>query len=216
VTHRIALIHALTLSMAPIEEAFQKLWPDARRMNLLDDSLSEDRDDSLTPDYHARMTALVRYAQSTGAAGILFTCSAFGPAIETAARTFDGPVLKPNEAMFDAALDVGGMVGLIATFAPSIPSMEAEFGEMAARRGISAGFKGVYVPGALEALRNGDGKAHDALIAKAATGLADCDVIMLAQFSMARAVAAVGRTVRTPVLTSPEAAVKRLRQALAA
>jgi hypothetical protein len=37
---RIALIHALKHSIAPIEESFARLWPDASLMNLLDDSLS--------------------------------------------------------------------------------------------------------------------------------------------------------------------------------
>ena len=39
---RIALIHALKHSIVPIEASFAKLWPEARLMNLLDDSLSAD------------------------------------------------------------------------------------------------------------------------------------------------------------------------------
>ena len=41
-THRITLIHALKHSIAPIEAAFARLWPEARLMNLLDDNLSDD------------------------------------------------------------------------------------------------------------------------------------------------------------------------------
>ena len=37
---RITLIHALKHSIVPIEASFAKLWPEARLMNLLDDSLS--------------------------------------------------------------------------------------------------------------------------------------------------------------------------------
>ena len=39
---RIALIHALAHSVAPINIAFARDWPEAQRMNLLDDSLSAD------------------------------------------------------------------------------------------------------------------------------------------------------------------------------
>ena len=47
---RIALVHALKHSIVPIEASFARLWPDAKLMNLLDDSLSADlaRDGKLT------------------------------------------------------------------------------------------------------------------------------------------------------------------------
>jgi hypothetical protein len=41
-TPRIALIHATPLAMDPVGNAFELLWPEALRMNLLDDSLSAD------------------------------------------------------------------------------------------------------------------------------------------------------------------------------
>jgi hypothetical protein len=47
---RIALVHALKHSIVPIEAAFASHWPEARLMNLLDDSLSADvaRDGGIT------------------------------------------------------------------------------------------------------------------------------------------------------------------------
>ena len=39
---RIALIHALSHSVAPINEEMERAWPEALRMNLQDDSLSAD------------------------------------------------------------------------------------------------------------------------------------------------------------------------------
>ena len=39
---RIALIHALSHSVDPINQAMASDWPEATRMNLLDDSLSAD------------------------------------------------------------------------------------------------------------------------------------------------------------------------------
>src|ERR1700722_13013630 len=130
---RIALIHALKHSIPAIEEAFGRLWPEARLANLLDDSLSADlaRDGSLTPAMHQRFLMLARYAASTGADGILFTCSAFGPCIEACARELAPmPVLKPNEAMIeDAGALAGptGRVGLLASFAPTPSSMPPAF-----------------------------------------------------------------------------------------
>ena len=127
---RIALIHALKHSIVPIEASFAKLWPEARLMNLLDDSLSADlaRDGRLTEAMTERFLALGRYAVSTGSDAILFTCSAFGPCIEAVARAHAPmPVLKPNEAMIEQAVARGGRIGLLSTFAPTLASMPPEF-----------------------------------------------------------------------------------------
>ena len=85
---RITLIHALKHSIVPIEASFARLWPEARLMNLVDDSLSADlaRDGGLTAAMTERFLQLGRYAAGTGSDAILFTCSAFGPCIEAVAR----------------------------------------------------------------------------------------------------------------------------------
>src|SRR4026208_596520 len=85
---RIALIHALKHSIAPIEAAFAKAWPEARLMNRVADTLSADlaRDGVLNDAMTERFLALGDYAAATGANGILFTCSAFGPCIDAVAR----------------------------------------------------------------------------------------------------------------------------------
>lgn len=214
---RIALVHALRHSMAPVAASFARLWPEAVLANLLDDSLSADlaRDGVLTPAMTDRFLTLSRYAANSGATGVLFTCSAFGPCIEACAASLAPmPVLKPNEAMIEAAISLrpGARIGLLATFAPTLASMPAEFAE--------ADPGAVVVPalakGAMVALDAGDIEAHDRLAAQAARSLADCDVIALAQFSLARAAPAIAAATGRPVLTTPDSAVQKLRRLLGA
>ena len=216
---RIALIHALAHSVAPINEAMQRSWPEAVRMNLLDDSLSADLalntaagKVGLDGVMHQRFEALAAYAEGTGAQALLFTCSAFGPCIDAvAARRPAVPVLKPNEAMVVDAVSAaaGGRIGLIASFAPTLASMPAEFPP-------GADLLTALAAGAMDALNRGEGALHDALVVKAAQGLKaqGCRVIALAQFSMARAQVAVEHAVGLPVLTTPGSAIRSLRQRL--
>lgn len=215
-TTRIVLIHAVTVAIEPVLESFRRLWPEADCVNLLDDSLSPDRarEGHLTVAMSDRIGALARYAEEIGAGGILFTCSAFGEAIEAAASKARIPVLKPNEAMFEAALATGGRIGMLATFEPSVASMEGEFKEMAAQTGASARIETVCVPEAMAALRAGDAARHNQLLAEAAPRLAGCDAVLLAHFSTSRAEALVKEAVARPVLTSPGSAVLKLRSRL--
>lgn len=214
---RIALIHALTHSVAPINEAFARAWPQATRMNLLDDSLSADLarstaagQEGLDAAMHERFARLARYAVGTGAQGLLFTCSAFGPCIEAVAREHAPlPVLKPNEAMIHEAAQGTGPLGLIATFSSTLKSMPPEFSpEVQLRMALAEG--------ALEALDAGDAPRHDALIAAQARALAQqgCTRIALAQFSMARARHACEQASGLPVLTTPDSAVRELMRRL--
>ncbi len=212
---RIALIHALGHSVAPINEAFARDWPEAVRMNLLDDSLSADlaRDGrGLDAAMHERFQRLAQYAVDTGAQGILFTCSAFGPCIEAvAARHAPIPVLKPNEAMIEEAVaGQGGPLGLISSFAPTLQSMPPEF-----PAGVQLAT--ALADGAMDALDRGDAATHDRLVVEQARALAarGCTRIALAQFSMARARAACEAATGLPVLTTVDSAVRALRGRLA-
>ena len=207
---RIALVHALKHSIQPIEAAFASHWPEASLMNLLDDSLSADvaRDGRITDAMTERFLRLGRYAAGAGANAILFTCSAFGSCIEAVAREqAPMPVLKPNEAMIEQAVGKGRRIGLLSTFPPTLVSMPPEF-----PRSVEIVPK--LAAGALAALDRGDRAEHDRLVCEAAKDLRDCDLIALAQYSMAPAAALVAELSGRPVVTTPDSAVLKLKQAL--
>jgi Asp/Glu/hydantoin racemase len=207
---RIALIHALKHSIQPIESSFARLWPEVRLMNLLDDSLSADlaRDGRLTDAMTERFLKLGRYVVSTGADAILFTCSAFGPCIEAVARAHAPmPVLKPNEAMIEQAARSGRKVGLLSTFPPTLVSMPREFP-------ATLELVPKLAEGALAALDRGDRAEHDRLVVEASKDLRDCDIIALAQYSMAPAAHAVEDASGRSVLTTPDSAVLKLKEML--
>jgi len=208
---RLALIHALRHSPAPVEAALAELWPEAEPFNLLDDSLSADvaRQGGITPAMTERFVTLARYAAGTGARGILFTCSAFGPCIEAATRAVAPlPVLKTNEAMIEEAARFR-RIGLLASFGPTLASMPREFPD-----GVA--LEPALAEGALAALDAGDAAAHDRLAVEAARRFRGVEAIALAQFSLARAAPAVAAATGLPVLTTPGSAVAKLKRLLAA
>jgi len=217
---RIALLHALEESVLPARAAFAANWPQAKTFDLLDTSLAVDlaARGSLDEAMMERFLTLGRYASATEgtngpARAILFTCSAFGPAIDAVKRDLPIPVLRPNESAFAEALALGGRIGLIVTFAPSLPALTRELNEMAGR---PVEVTGIVVDGALAALKAGDGATHDRLAAEAAAKLKGVDTLILGQFSLARARPAIEAATGLPVVTTPEAAIRGLKKALAA
>ena len=156
-----------------------------------------------------RFLEIARYAASGGANGLLFTCSAFGVAIDRARDMLNPlPVVAPNEALIEEAVATGKRVGLLTTFGPTLDRVPAEFppGTL---------FGQALAPGAYAALNAGDVETHNRLVAECAEReLHDCEVIALAQSSMAPAAAGVLAATGKPVLTSPIAAVAQLRRAL--
>jgi len=215
---RIALLHALEESVLPARSAFAAHWPQAKIFDLLDTSLATDlaARGSLDEAMTERFLTLGRYAAGTeGTAGtakaILFTCSAFGPAIDAVKCALPIPVLRPNESAFAEALAAGSRIGLVVSFGPSLASLTRELEEMAGR---SITVAGVLAEGALAALKQGDGASHDRLVAEVAAQLKQVDVIVLGQFSLARSRQAVERATGLPVVTTPEAAVRGLQKAV--
>lgn len=211
---RIVLFHATPVAMDPIKAAMASLWPEAEPVNLLDDGLTIDRakeGPELSEALIERFVDFGRYAQRIGADGILITCSAFGPAIDRMEQELPLPILRPNEAMFREAIAAGDRIGMLATFAPAVATMEEEFRQFAAEAGSPATLETIVVPDAIEALRQGDADSHNRLVAEMAPRLADHDAVMLAHFSTSRAADSVRRAVEVPVLAAPEAAVARMK-----
>ena len=207
-------------------DAMRQEWPEAASHNLIDDSLAQDFATlgEITPAIYERFLTLGRYAAQTSdgtapTSGIMFTCSAFRPAIERVKADLRIPVITPNEGAFDEALALcrgkegGGRIGLLLTFQGSVAPLEGEIHAMADAIGQP---HPTIVPavatGALEALQAGDGELHDKLSASAAETLPPVDVIVVGQFSMARAAPAIRALRKEPILTTPHMAVRKMRR----
>jgi hypothetical protein len=220
-THRIALIHPLMPALSAAAAAFKRHWPEARCINLLEDSLPDDlyRLGMAHPDVRRRIAALLDYAKGLEVSGILFTGSGFGPLLDEMGPGLGVPLLKPNQAMFDEALAIaakqpGKRLGMLVSFPAAAEAMRLDFEATRSAAGVEVELEFGMVPAAMDCLRVGDAAGHNRLVAEAAKSLAGCSAVMLAQFSMAQAGDAVAAAIPVPVLSSPDSAVKKLRRVI--
>ena len=144
-------------------------------------------------------------------AAILFTCSAFGSAIDAVKKRLPIPVLRPNEAAFEQAVAQANRIGLVVSFGPSLEALTAELQAVAQGQGKPVRISAAIADGALAALKRGEGEEHDRRALAAARTLDDVDVLVLGQFSLARAHHMIAAALDKPVLTTPGTAVAALK-----
>eukprot|EP00967_Tisochrysis_lutea_P151180 scaffold293606_cov28-Tisochrysis_lutea.AAC.1 len=225
---RVVCIHAMKASLAPTERAFSRGFPQAQVAHLLDDSLSVDVAESgCDRVMEDRFSALGKYAlEHMSADAILFTCSAFGSAIERVQAESSIPVLKPNASLQHEIVSRGGTAGVLSMFRPTLDSIVQELNQMASAESKSLRVVPYFVEGALEELQRGEDARCGELIANATLRLLDDEPhissIALAMFSMAFARPQVTTAVAhlaahrpdLKIITSPDAAIADLRSVL--
>ncbi|MEE8286292.1 MAG: aspartate/glutamate racemase family protein [Gammaproteobacteria bacterium] len=208
------MVHALHASIAPIEATFARMWPEAETVSLYDESLYVDfnKAGGVNQEIEERIEALLRFSAQSGAQAILFTGSLFGDSVEAARARLDIPVLTAYESMIEEAFagPRGPKLGLLATAEGTLDRMQSDIARYASAGSYEYALEVNRVAGAIDALLWGDRTEHDELVVTAAAELARCDILMLAQFSMAPVADRIRKQLGKRVLTSPGTAVEKL------
>ncbi|WP_405015613.1 arylsulfatase [Kitasatospora sp. NBC_01539] len=162
--------------------------------------------------------ALVDDLVAAGATAVLCTCSTVGAVAEAVAACADRsdapvPVLRVDRPMAAAAVAAGPApaeggpatsgprIAVVAALSDTVGPTVALIEEEAARSGRSVAVTVTVVDGAWERFEAGDREGYLAAVREAAGRLADADVIVLAQASMAEV--AEGWSGAVPLLCSP-------------
>ena len=206
---RIYVVSAGRMSMGPAEEAFRTVWPEARPVHLLDESIFSDaaRIGASSPGMLRRFELLGEYCAAANARAVLFTCSAFGEAIGRIKRVRPFPVLTPNEALLERLLDTPGRTALLVTFRHSVDALRAELESLAAGQGVTPRVDFHFVPDAF------DEPDHDRKVIDACLRLApEYAALAFGQFSMVTAAPAARARCAVPIWDTPATAVAKLRQ----
>lgn len=214
----LGLIHTSATLVPVFQQLCSEYLPQVKVFNIVDDSLIKNviGCGELTPATARRVVNYVGSAESAGADFIMITCSSIGAAVEAAAALTNVPVLRVDQPMADKAVQTGSRIGVVATLSTTLQPTS----DLVKRRAVAAGkeiaLEAMLCEGAFDALMSGDAATHDTMVAKALKELATrCDVIVLAQASMARVVDTLDETdKKVPILASPPVAVQYLATVL--
>lgn len=216
-TYKIGLVHATLNSVQPMNDAFRQYASSHTCLNFLDEGLIQELNETgrITPPMVRRLGKLVETARESNVDGVLLSCSSFTPHASLLAPLFDIPVISVDYAMLEKAVSKGEQIGLIATVKAAGPTSEQISQEIARKKGKSIVVNTEIVSEAFEALQAGDETQHNVLIQEKIKELSThCDVVVLAQISMVRALSGFS-DLTTPVLTSPEISINSILSELA-
>ncbi|GAC1597115.1 MAG: aspartate/glutamate racemase family protein [Candidatus Velthaea sp.] len=215
----ITLVHAVLPALAPMQTALEAEIPGITVRHLLDEGLSTEavRQGGLTRVLVERMLTLLTLAAAAPTDAILLTCTAYSTMVPEAQKRFpDLPIFAVDSMMVETAVKTANRIGVLATFPAGLEQQREMLTAQALLQGKSIEILSSLHPEAMIALRAGDAATHDRIVLDALPALAErCDLLLLAQVSMARVLPGVPEAYRARVLSSPRLAAQALQSALA-
>jgi Asp/Glu/hydantoin racemase len=210
----IAMLHTVHGLVTDMEARARDTVPALRVLHYVDESLLQDTIAQGTTPGHVRrrLVNYARYAEESGAQALLVSCSSIGEAATAAADFVSIPVLRIDTPLAELAVLSGDRVGVLATLSATLGPTTRLVQDSAKRQNKTPTITARIVDGAFPALRAGDRAMHDRLVLDAFTELAaECDVIVLAQASMARVIKHTEDHTGGPiVLASPDSGMTQL------
>lgn len=213
-TRQLLLVHTVPPLLEVFSRLTAELLPGVKILHILDEPLLERvrRRRGLASEDTARLATHVAEAAEVGADVVLVTCSTMSPCVDDLVGKTPIPVIKIDEAMIAEAVRLGSRIGVIATNWTTLEPTRALLETEARRTSKTIASELILVEGSLPALLAGDGTTHDRLVREAIVSLAqDCDVVLLAQASMARVLDVIPDDERrVPILSSPHLALAQI------
>jgi len=204
-------------TVAPLIPTFDALLGEAQLgvpvFHLLDQLLLHSIANKLAPrETHLARLATHRHAAVAAGARVFFvTCSTLSPLLAELPPETQIETLAIDAPIGEAASRWPGKLSVLATN----PAALAPCLQMLAHHGRAVDGAARSLPEAFAAYQAGDNATHDRLLLAAITEIPD-GAILLAQASMARILDRLDPMQRSRILTSPQAAIAKLRKILSA
>ena len=212
---RVAMIHAIAESIAPVNTAFGEVFPEAEVVNLLDEGLFLDFDDHITPALRRRMSGLICYGAEHGANAVGLACSVYAPVVDSACDLVDVPLVSSYGPVVEEALDLGRRVGVIASVPATLRDAEYYLRRSAAARGIELEPHLALAEDLIPVIRSEGVAGLERRLVEEVEKLApEVDLVVLGQFSFAAAYKQVAAKASVPVLSAPHSSARLLKTLL--
>ena len=214
---RIACIHTVYSVIDSFTRQLREGIPgDFKIHTLYDDFLASDPADTgkFSAINHQRLRLDFQACALTGADVIVVSCSTLSPSVRLLRGEVNVPVVAIDDAMVAAAGAAGGGSGRRAPPNSTVVPRSSALQPAAAAAGTEIQLQVLCNEEANRAMKSGDKATHDRLVLELAEQLAPCDVLVLAQASMAHMEAAVAERTGVPVLSSPKRCIAQVREIL--
>ena len=146
---------------------------------------------------------------------IIVTCSSLTPYVGEVMDSFKTPIVRIDSNMCKLAAEKGNKIAVIATASTTVGPTVSFIQSFADQLGKKIEIKTVLDENAKVELESGNVDKHDTMIAEMAATCPDCDVVVLAQASMATALEKTEKLCpKTLVLTSPGSAIQEAKDCI--
>jgi Asp/Glu/hydantoin racemase len=215
---KIAAVYTGTALLAPLSLLLKEMLPEYGVINLLDDALIGEviAEGSVPGKVRRRLLAYYQALSENGVELILNTCSSVGEVVYEARPFVPVPIIRIDDAMSKEAVMRFRRIGVIATLSTTLDPTIRLVRRWSKDLGKPIEVVNGLADGAFAALSSGDSQKHDNLVLETARRIADeCEVILLAQASMARMEEPLAAALGKPVFSSPRKALEMVRDILA-
>lgn len=212
---RITLLH----TVKSIYNSFPKMLEDAfgeklEITNIVDEILisNTQKKGSFTQWNMDRLLSDMKVAEEEDSDVLVVTCSSLSPyAIELSSK-LNKKVITIDNAMCRMAAEQGSRILVLATASTTVDPTVNKIHQELAKLGKSAEVVSSLRTDAMDALKKGDVETHDRILSEEASKFQGCDLVVLAQASMATAKEKVSKLKNWTVLTSPESCISEVKE----
>ena len=216
-TKRMAVLHTsfVFTNVEPVfKNLFKELIPDVEVIDFVDGQILADvrKVGSVQESHIQRMCHLAQAAEAAGADLIFSACSSLGPSMDVARTLVKVPIIKIDDAMTQRAVELGSIIGVMATVPTTLPPTVDLIQHWANVAGKHVEVKQHLCEGAFDILMAGNRDQHDQMVLDGALQLApQVDLIVLAQASMSRLAPMLAQETGKVVLSSPRLAAEYVK-----